>query len=224
MPGTITAVSLLADLQAVSDSAAFPNRHYRGDADVLGVRMGTLFDIAKRHQNMPLAEVDRLLDEPAYEPRLAAFCVLDFQVRRRGITDSEREERYGLYLDRHDRIDTWDMVDRAAPRVVGQFLRDRPREPLFALAASPDPLRRRTAMTAPLDYTRPANPEGITDLLRIAEILADDADPLVSRPVGIALKHAGAVAADEVRDFLDRLGGRLPAAVRREARAKLPSI
>ncbi|SKB04055.1 DNA alkylation repair protein [Aeromicrobium choanae] len=219
---TSTAADLLRELRDAADPAAHPQRHYHGGAGVLGVRMGTVFELAKRHSGMTLGDVGRLLDEREYEPRLAAFCVVDFQVRRKGITDAEREERYDLYLARHDRIDSWDMVDRAAPRVVGQFLRDRSREPLFALAASPDPLRRRTAMTAPLAYTRPAHPEGIADLLRLAELLAADPDPLVSKPVGIALKHAGAVAPDEVRAFLDRLGDRLPAPVRREARAKLP--
>lgn len=218
-----TAAALLADLRAAADPSTYPNRHYRGSGGVLGVRMGTLFDIAKRHADLPLDEVVRLLDEDEYEPRLAAFCVMDFSVRRPRITAAEREERYRLYLDRHDRIDAWDMVDRAAPRVIGAFLRDRSREPLFALAASSDPLRRRTAMTAPLAYTRPAHPEGIADLLRLAELLASDRDPLVSKPVGIALKHAGAVAPDAVSAFLDRMGDRLAAPVRREARAKLPS-
>lgn len=221
-PLTSTAADLLRDLRDVADPAAHPQRHYRGGAGVLGVRMGTVFDLAKRHSAMSLGEVGRLLDEPEYEPRLAAFCVLDFQVRRQGVTDAEREERHDLYLARHDAIDSWDMVDRAAPRVIGQFLRDRSRESLFALAVSADPLRRRTAMTAPLAYTRPAHPAGIADLLRLAELLADDPDPTVSKPVGIALKHAGAVAPAEVRAFLDRLGDRLPAPVRREARAKLP--
>ena len=77
-------------------------------------------------------------------------------------------------------------------------------------------------MTAPLAYTRPPHPAGLDDLLRLAELLADDPDPLVSKPVGIALKHAGAAAPDAVRDFLERVGERLPASVRREARAKLP--
>jgi 3-methyladenine DNA glycosylase AlkD len=224
MAGNTSAASLLAELHRAADPTSYPNRHYRGAAPVLGVRMGTLFDIAKRYQEMPLGDVERLLDETAYEPRLAAFCVMDFQVRRKGITDVERAERYRLYVDRHDRIDTWDMVDRAAPRVVGMFLRDRSREPLFALATSADPLRRRTAMTAPLAYTRPPHPAGIADLLQLAEILADDTDLVVSRPVGIALKHAGAADPDAVRLFLDRMDDRLPAAVRREARAKLPSI
>jgi hypothetical protein len=217
-----TAAELLRDLREAADPDAYPNRHYRGDAGLLGVRMGTVFEIAQRHSGMMLGEVERLLDVSEYEPRLAAFCVMDFQVRRRGVTDGEREQRYRLYLDRHDAIDSWDMVDRAAPRVVGGYLRDRSREPLFVLAASGDPLRRRTAMTAPLAYTRPADPAGIADLLRLAERLATDPDPVVSKPVGIALKHAGAVAPDEVRAFLDRVGDRLPAPVRREARAKLP--
>ena len=183
--------------------------------------MGTLFEIAKRHSDMPLDEIMRLLDETPYEPRLAAFCVMDFQARRPRISEAEREELYDLYLERHDAIDSWDMVDRSAPRVIGVFLRDRSRAPLFSLAASADPLRRRTAMTAPLAYTRPAHAEGIADLLRLAEQLAADTDPIVSKPVGIALKHAGAVAPDEVRAFLDRMGDRLAAPVRREARSKL---
>lgn len=217
-----TAAAVLADLRAAADPAAHPNRHYAGHGGVLGVRMGTLFDIAKTHMRMPLGEVERLLDEPDYEPRLAAFCVLDFQVRGPRVTDAERAQRYELYLRRHDSIDSWDMVDRSAPRVVGVFLKDRSRSPLFELAGSADPLRRRTAMTAPLAYTRPPHPEGIADLLRLAEMLADDRDPVVAKPVGIALKHAGAIVPDAVRELLERVGERFSSSVRREARAKLP--
>jgi hypothetical protein len=36
--------------------------------------------------------------------------------------------------------------------VVGGYLLDRPRDPLYELARSADPLRRRTAMTAPLAF------------------------------------------------------------------------
>lgn len=217
----LTAESLVADLHAVADPVAHPNTHYAGDAEVLGVRMGTVFDVAKRYTTLPLDEVHRLLDEPAYEPRLAAFCVLDFYVRRPSATEAEREARYRTYLDRHDRIDTWDMVDRAAPRVVGDYLRGRSRDPLFELARSSDPLRRRTAMTAPLAYTRPPDPDGIADLLRIAELLADDADPVVRKPVAIALRHAGGADPHAVTAFLDRLGDRLPAPLRRAAQEKL---
>jgi 3-methyladenine DNA glycosylase AlkD len=216
-----TAAALIGDLRAVADPQAHPNRHYRGEGGVLGVRMGELFDVAKGYTSLPLDEVDALLGEDPYEVRMAAFCVLDFAVRAPRTTDDEREARYRLYLDRHDRIDTWDMVDRAAPRVVGDCLRDRPRDVLFELAASPDALRRRTAITAPLAYVRQPHPEGLADLLRLAELLADDRDPLVSKPVGIALKHAGGIAPADVAAFLDRHGKRLTAAARRDASAKM---
>src|SRR5690625_5069863 len=77
-----TAAALHTELRHVADPSAYPNRHSRGGAAIPGVRMGTLFDIAKRHSAMPLVEVGTLLDRAEYEPRLAAFCVLDFQVRR----------------------------------------------------------------------------------------------------------------------------------------------
>lgn len=54
-----------------------------------GVRMGELFDLAKAHAGMDLTEVDKLFDEPAYEPRLTAVAVLDIKARR-ARSDEER--------------------------------------------------------------------------------------------------------------------------------------
>ena len=216
-----TAAALLAELRAAARPDLYPQKHYHGGADVLGVRMGELFDITKRYTAMPIDEIDRLLDEPEYEPRLAAFCVMDFAVR--GARDETvRRERYELYLRRHDAIDTWDMVDRAAPRVVGAYLLTRSRGPLFELAASPDPLRRRTAMTAPLGFLRQGDAAARDDLLRLAALLMDDPDPVVAKPVGIALRHLGGVDPDRLVAFLDDHAERMPRPVLRAAVDKLP--
>jgi hypothetical protein len=42
------------------------------DEEAFGIRMRDLFDIAKSHADLPLEQVDQLLDHPAYEPRMAA--------------------------------------------------------------------------------------------------------------------------------------------------------
>jgi hypothetical protein len=216
-----TAAGLLAELHAAARPAEYPQRHYRGGADVLGVRMGTLFEITKRYAAMPLDELERLLDEPGYEPRLAAFCVMDFAVR--GSRDDElRRARYELYLRRHDRIDTWDMVDRAAPRVIGEYLMTRSRAPLFELAETSDPLRRRTAMTAPLGFLRRGDADARADLFGLAERLLEDPDPVVAKPVGIALRHVGAVDPDGLVAFLDANAERIPRPILRAAQEKLP--
>lgn len=219
MPGS--AADLIADLRAAARPDEHPQKHYHGDSAVLGVRMGELFDIAKRYADLPVAEIDRLLDEDPYELRLAAFCVMDFAVRGRP-TDEVRRERYELYLHRHDRIDAWDMVDRAAPRVVGEYLLHRPRDPLFELAAASDPLRRRTAMTAPLAFVRARDADALADLYRLAALLLDDPDPVVAKPVGIALRHVGAVDPDGLVAFLDVNAERMPRPMLRAAVEKLP--
>lgn len=216
-----SAAELIADLRAAGRPDEHPQRHYRGDEGVLGVRMGALFDIAKRYADLPIAEIGRLLDEDPYEVRMAAFCVMDFAVRGRA-TDEVRRERYELYLRRHDRIDAWDMVDRAAPRVVGEYLLTRPRDPLFELAAASDPLRRRTAMTAPLAFVRARDADAVADLYRLAALLLEDPDPVVAKPVGIALRHVGAVDPDGLVAFLDVNAERMPRPILRAAVEKLP--
>lgn len=217
-----SAADLIAELRAAARPDDHPQQHYRGDGGVLGVRMGELFDIAKRYADLPIAEIDRLLDEDPYELRMAAFCVMDFAVRGRSAGDDVRRERYELYLRRHDRIDAWDMVDRAAPRVVGEYLLTRPRDPLFELAASSDPLRRRTAMTAPLAFVRAGDADALADLYRLAALLLDDPDPVVAKPVGIALRHVGAVDPDGLVAFLEANGERMPRPMLRAAVEKLP--
>ena len=113
--GDATAVQVVASLRAAQSDIelAKVRKRLAPNEDAIGMRMRDLFDVAKANTDLPLAEVVRLLEHPAYEPRMAAICILDFKARRR-VDDSARQQLYDLYLDRHDRITTWDMVDRAA--------------------------------------------------------------------------------------------------------------
>lgn len=190
------------------------------DEKAFGLRMRDLFDLAKQATELPLSEVHRLLDHPAYEPRMAAICVLDFRARRR-LDDAGRQTLAGVYLDRHDRITTWDMVDRAAPRVVGGALAGRSPEPLYDLAGHPDPLRRRTAITAPLHFVRAGSDDDLTTGFAVAAQLADDPDPTVHKPVGIFLKHASTRDAAAVQHFLDEHAAVMPRPAVRLATEKL---
>lgn len=150
MPGEdLTERGIVMALEAVRSDDELPKIRKRlaPDEPAFGMRMRDLFDTAKAHTDLPLDEVDRLLDHPAYEPRMAAMCIFDFKARRR-LDEGQREALCRLYLDRHDAITTWDMVDRSVPRVVGGHLSGRTTEPLHELASSPEPLRRRTAITA----------------------------------------------------------------------------
>ena len=138
---------------------------------VIGVRMGTLFDIAKTNTRMPLSEIAALLDTDVYELKMVAVSILDFKTRSRGLGEAERGALYELWMSRVDRIDTWDYIDRSAPRVVGWYLLDKPRDVLFELARSDDRWHRRTAITAAFWIIRAGD---LGDPLALCEILAAD--------------------------------------------------
>lgn len=215
-----SARALVASLEALrsDEELATVRKRLAPDEEAFGLRMRDLFDLAKAHTDLPLDEVGRLLDHPAYEPRMAAMCILDFRARRR-LDDDQRRVLYELYLDRHDSITTWDMVDRAAPRVVGGYLAGRSAEPLHELAAAPEPLQRRTAITAPLQFVRAGSDDDLAEGFAVATRLADDRDRV--QGVGIFLKHASTRDAASVYRFLTQQAGEMPRRAVRLAVAKL---
>lgn len=202
-------VAALEELRSEAERDKIRSRLRPGE-EVIGVRMRHLFDLAKANVDLPLDEVRRLLDEPAYDPRLAGFCILDFKARRRSLDDDARRALYETYLDNHDRITSWDMVDRAAPWVVGGHLAGRSLEPLRRLARDGDPLRRRTAITAPLYFVKRGSDEDLAGGFEVARLLVSDPDAIVCKPVGIFLKHAGTRDPDSLRDFLAEHAAAMP--------------
>jgi 3-methyladenine DNA glycosylase AlkD len=218
----LTAASVTAALQAVQSDDELPKVRKRlaADESAFGMRMHDLFAVAKAHTELPLAEVDLLLDHPAYEPRMAAMCILDFKARRR-LEEHERQQLYELYIRRHDRITTWDMVDRSAPRVVGGHLAGSTSEPLHELVTADDALRRRTATTATLYFVWAGSRDDLAAGFAIAAQLADDPEPVVHNAVGTFLKHAGTRDPDEFHRFLTAHAASMPRAGLRLAIAKL---
>ena len=171
------------------------------------VPMRRIFALAKEHIDTPPDEIERLLEEPDVEPRIGAVSIMDWQGRRRSTSDERREALYELYLRRHDRIDDWHLVDRAAPHVVGRFLADRGRDPLYALARSPDQWERRTAIVSTWYFIRAGDLE---DTFGIAEILVDDPADLVRKAVGGWIREAGKRSPEHLAAFLDRHAATMP--------------
>jgi len=131
------------------------------------VRMGDVFALAKRFIDLEPDQIEELLESSVHEVRVGAVSIMDFQARRRGTPTRRREALYQLYLRRHDRIDDWDLVDRAAPSVVGQYLDDKPRDPLYRLARSENVWERRTAIVATWHFIRHGQ---LDDTFAIAEL------------------------------------------------------
>ena len=120
-------------------------RFFRDDDSFIGVRMGDVFDLAKRSIAMPVSELEVLLESPIHEVRAGACSIMGKAATHRNVTDERHQELYELYLRRHDRIDNWDLVDLAAHQVLGTWLLDRQRDPLYRLGGSKSPVERGTS-------------------------------------------------------------------------------
>jgi len=177
----------------------FPPDKRNGDV-FIGVRMGDTFALAKKFKDLPLDEVEKLLESPVHEIRVGAVSIMDFKVRDSKAPESLKKDVYELYLRRHDRINYWDLVDRAAINVVGAYLRNKPRTILSELAKSSDMWERRTAIVATIAL-------GAPDTFTIAELLIDDKEDLIHKATGWALRSAGG---PELVAFLDKFATRLP--------------
>jgi hypothetical protein len=189
-------------------------RPAEGGDRFIGVRMGQVFALAKEFIELPPAELERLLDSPIHEVRAGALSIMDKQARRKRTPTDRRKELFDLYLRRSDRIDNWDLVDLAAPYVVGGYLAGRPREVLDELARSESPWERRTAIVATGYFIRQGE---VDDTFRIAELLAADGHDLVQKATGWMLREAGKRDRRRLLEFLDRHAASLPRTLLRYA-------
>lgn len=185
---------------------------------ILGVRMGQVFALAKESMDMPLDEVERMLESPIHEMRVGAVSVMDFQARSKKTSEERRKELFDLYIKRHDRINTWDLVDRSAPYVVGGYLFDKQRDALYKLARSKNMPERRTAIVGTGYFIRQGEVE---DTFKIAELLLEDKEVLIQKAIGWMLRAAGDVDRKKLLSFLDKHAATMPRTLLRYSTQKL---
>jgi 3-methyladenine DNA glycosylase AlkD len=203
-----------SDVERLKYRRYFPERHH----EFIGVRMGVVFAAARDFANMDIDQIERLLDQDAHEVRAGAVRIMAEQAKARATTDEQLQALAALYLRRHDRIDDWDLVDLGAWEVLGRSLVDRPRDVLLELAASDDPWRRRSAITATFAFIRRGE---LDETYRIAGRLLDDEHELVRKAVGWALRNAGDHDPKRLTEFLDGHAASMPRSTLRNAIEKL---
>lgn len=220
-----TAAAFVAALEAeaspeerVKYERYFPPATMRAGDAFAGVPMGRVFELAAEFSDLDLREIERLLDSDIHEARAGAVKVLALRASARGARESARAESFDLYMRRHDRIDSWDLVDLGAPYIVGPYLFDKPRDLLDKLAASESPWERRTALYATIAFVRTGQ---VDDAFRIAERLIDDPHDSVQKAVGTILRAAGDRAPERLRAVLDRHADTMPRVTLRMAIEKL---
>jgi 3-methyladenine DNA glycosylase AlkD len=173
----------------------------------IGVKMGQVFAVAKEFGDMPIAEIENLLESPIHEARAGAVSLMDKASRNKKISQDRLKEFFELYMRRHDRINNWDLCDLGCLHMTGSYLFDKPRTILYKLAKSKNIWERRTAILSTCYFIRQSE---LDDTFKIAEILVHDKEDLIHKATGWMLRFAGTKNAKKLITFLDKYAATMP--------------
>ena len=194
-----------------ADDAVFLQRFFKtgpgqyGEGDVFyGVRVPATRVIVKGFRDLPLDEIDLLLDDPVHECRLAAVLLLVARYR------SEPDAVFDRYLAAvyRGRVNNWDIVDSSAEFIVGPHLGGGDRSLLFELADSPSLWQRRVAVLSTFHFIKQGDP---STTFALAELLLNDPEDLMHNAVGWMLREVGKrVDRAALLGFLDQHAAAMP--------------
>ena len=150
-----------------------------GEGDVfIGVRVPACRRVVRVNRGLPLADCLALLESEIHEERLVALLLM---VQLYADSPTARDGVYDAYLANTGWINNWDLVDASSRDIVGIHLLDRPRAPLYALAASEDLWERRIAIVSTYAFIREGD---LDDTFTISEVLLGDAHDLMHKACG----------------------------------------
>ena len=193
-----------------------PGEYGEGDR-FLGLRVPDVRRLVRESDGLATAGLRSLLQSRFHEERLLALLIL---VRRfeRG-TPERRDQLCAFYLAHRQWVNNWDLVDQSAPRILGAWLRERPRDLLYELARSPVLWERRIAVLATFAFIRERQFE---DALRLTESLLADRHDLMHKACGWMLREVGKRDLRALTGFLERHATQMPRTMLRYAIEKLP--
>lgn len=174
----------------------------------IGVRVPMTRKVCKQFKDLPLPEVQKLLDSPVHEHRLAAVILLANKYPKADLI--EQEEIYEMYLAnvRKGRINNWDLVDVSAGYVIGMHEYGTDHKILFQLAHSEDLWHKRVSIMSAFYFVMQGD---ASTTLRLAEILLHDSHDLIQKAVGWQLREVGKrVDRQLLLEFLDEHAATMP--------------
>lgn len=171
----------------------------------LGIIVPVSRSLARKYSDLALTDILRLLRSLFHEERIIALFLLVARFEKGN--DLVRARIVRSYLASTRLVNNWDLVDSSAYQIIGAYLVDKKRTPLYRLARSKLLWERRIAMVATLAFIRRND---LDDTFKIAEMLLVDQHDLIHKAVGWMLREAGKKDPAALRVFLVRHASHMP--------------
>lgn len=194
-----------------------PGQYGEGDK-FIGVMVPDIRKIAQQYQDLSLKQIIDLLHSRFHEERLCALFILLDKYQKGG--SKEQKIIFELYLKNYQYINNWDLIDLTAPRIVGAYLTDKPKDILYRLAKSKNLWQRRVAILATFQFIYYGDSR---ETIKISKILLHDKHDLIQKAVGWMLREVGKRCDEKVLvDFLNQHYQNMPRTMLRYAIERLP--
>jgi len=184
-----------------------------GEEDIfLGIKVPEQRKIANKFQGLFLKDLEKLLNSKVHEYRMTVMLILIRQYEK--ADEDTKKEIFDFYLRNTKNINNWDLVDLSAPKIVGNYLLNKPRKILYELARSNNLWERRIAIISTFAFIR--NDE-FNDTLKISKILLSDKHDLIHKAVGWMLREIGKRDQKTEEEFLKKYYLKMPRVMLRYA-------
>ncbi len=189
-----------------------------GEGDIfLGINVPVLRKIAAEHRDISFTEIKALLKSKIHEERLVALLIMAAKYSRGDA--AEQKSIYELYVMNTRYINNWDLVDLTAGRIVGEYLVDKNKQPLYNLAKSKNLWERRIAIVSTFAFIKR---NMFSHTLKISAMLLSDKEDLIHKAVGWMLREVGKRGLQSEEKFLKKHYHKIPRTTLRYAIERFP--
>lgn len=193
-----------------------PGEYAEGDL-FLGIKVPQVRKISGAFRQLDFVSCQQLCQSVYHEERLCALLIWVWQMPR--VDEKSQDRIYRFYIRSPQYINNWDLIDTTAPHIVGYYLEERSREPLYKLAHSRNLWKKRIAMLSCFHFIKK---DDYSDALAIALVLLQDKHDLIHKAVGWMLREVGNRHRATEEAFLQQHYQQMPRTMLRYAIEKLP--
>jgi 3-methyladenine DNA glycosylase AlkD len=173
--------------------------------------------IASKFKDLPLNEIQKMLNSVIHEYRFVAIVLIVNRFKRTKDTQ-ERKKLINFYLDNTENINNWDLVDVSA-QILGEYLNDKNRKKLYDLANSGNLWEQRIAIIATSYFI---DKNEFADTIKISEMLLNHKHDLIHKAVGWMLREVGKRDLNVLLEFLNKYYTVMPRTMLRYSIEKFP--
>ncbi len=161
---------------------------YGAEDIFIGIMVPVLRDISHNHKNLDFTDLEILLKSKIHEERFLSLLIL---IDKFNSCPENQKICFNFYLSNLERVNSWDLVDLSAPKILGAYMVNKSanqKQLLYQLASSEIMWKRRISIVSTLTFIKNCD---FNDAINISKILLGDREDLIHKAIGWMLREIG---------------------------------